>query len=353
MPVGGARYALLVQPCHVVGSVMANVSTRPSVSDGNGIVSYEANGLGGSVTLPSCAHFDTVLCVNVNLGYMTTDGWREVNLANWESRVPLHTGPGGYDLDAFDDPDHLSGVVRYDLPRLGRLDGLDVVHLQCHIGTDTVSLARLGARSLTGLDFSPAALTAARALAERAKANVTFVESDLYDAVDTVGPARFDVVYTGIGAICWLPDIVRWARVVADLLRPGGRLFLREGHPVLWSVSDPRPDGLLVIEFPYFETDGVSFSEPVTYAGEGTLAAPDIVHFNHGLGEIFNALWAAGLTISAFEEHRELPWNPLGDAMVASDIHDGEFMLASGQERLPLSYTLQAMKPPTHDEPIN
>ena len=110
---------------------------------------------------------------------MMADGWREVNKANWESRVPLHTGPGGYDLDAFDDPDHLSTVVRYDLPRLGRLDGLDVVHMPCHIGTDTVGQARLGARSVTGLDFSPSALAAARALAARAGAEISFVESDL------------------------------------------------------------------------------------------------------------------------------------------------------------------------------
>ena len=89
------------------------------------------------------------------------DDWRSINLANWEARVPLHTALDGYDLAAFDDPEYLSAAVRYDLPRLGKLDGRDVVHLQCHIGTDTVSLARLGARSVTGLDFSPAALGAA------------------------------------------------------------------------------------------------------------------------------------------------------------------------------------------------
>ena len=114
---------------------------------------------------------------------------------------------------------------------------------------------------------------------------------------------------------------------------------------MLWAMSDPRTDGLLVVEFPYFETDGVNFSEPLTYAGEGTLAAPDIVHFNHGLAEIFNALWATGLTITGFEEHREVPWNALGDEMVASDTHDGEFVLVRDRDRMPLSYTLQAVKP--------
>ncbi len=93
----------------------------------------------------------------------------------------------------------------------------------------------------------------------------------------------------------------------------------------------------------------MAFSETVTYAGEGTLEAPDIIHFNHGLGEIFNALWATGLTITAFDEHREVPWNPLGDAMVASDTYDGEFVLAHGPDRMPLSYTLQAVKLPTHN----
>jgi SAM-dependent methyltransferase len=277
---------------------------------------------------------------------MSVPDWRSTNLANWESRVAVHTGPGGYHLDAFDDPDHLSAVVRYDRPRLGRLDGQDVVHLQCHLGTDTVSLARLGARSVVGVDFSPSALQAARQLAERARTPVDFVEADAYDAVAAAGAESFDVVYTGVGAICWLPDIARWAQVVAGLLRPGGRLFMREGHPVLWSMSDPRPDGLLVIEYPYFETEGTVFVEEATYAGEGVVNSPSSVAFNHGLGEIFSALAAAGLQLTGFVEHREVSWNPLGEAMVASADYEGEYVLATGRDRMPLSYTLQARKEP-------
>lgn len=274
----------------------------------------------------------------------TTAAWRETNLANWESRVPIHTASGGYELDAFEDPAHLSHIVRYDLPRLGRLDGLDVVHLQCHIGTDTVSLARIGARSTVGLDFSPGAVAAGRRLAARAGNDVRFVEADVYDAVQVLGAQSADLVYTGIGAICWLPDIRRWAQVIAGLLRPGGRLFMREGHPMLWTLSDPREDGLLVVEYPYFETEGVVFTEETTYGGEGLLASPDQVSFNHGLGEIFAALRDAGLALTAFEEHREVPWNPLGDAMVESSEHDGEWVLAAGADRLPTTYTLQAVK---------
>lgn len=273
-----------------------------------------------------------------------SSSWREINLANWESRVPVHTGPDGYPLDAFDDPTYLSEVVRYDLPRLGRLDGLDVLHLQCHIGTDTVSLARHGARSTTGLDFSPAAVAAARVLAERAGNKVDFVESDAYDAVTALGAHRFDLVFTGIGALCWLPDIRRWADVVAGLLRPGGRLFMREGHPMMWTLSDPRPDGLLVVEYPYFESPGIVFSEAESYSGTGEIASPDSVGFNHGLGEIFTALRDAGLTMTDFTEHQEVPWNPLGDGMEESPEWPGEYRLVTGRERVPLTYTLQATK---------
>ena len=131
--------------------------------------------------------------------------WRTMNLATWESRMPVHLGPDGYDLARFDDPQQLSSVVRYDLPRLGRIDGLDVVQLQCHISTDTVSLARLGARSVVGLDFSPSAVCAARDLAPRAGTNIRFVEADVYDAPTAVGAGSFDLVYTGIGALFCCP----------------------------------------------------------------------------------------------------------------------------------------------------
>lgn len=271
-----------------------------------------------------------------------TDDYRSINLANWNSRVPYHEQ--GYRLDRYrDDPSLLSAVVRFDLARLGDVSGLDVVHLQCHLGTDTVSLARLGART-TGLDFSEPALEVARRLAADCGHEIDFVCSDVYGAVEGLGRERFDLVYTGIGALCWLPDVHRWAQVVADLLRPGGRLFLREGHPMVWTLCDPRPDGLLVVEYPYFEVDGgTSFHEEETYTDQsGPLASPEIVHFNHGLGEIFNALWDAGLRITGFDEHASLPWNVAGNAMVEGD--DGEFRLREQPERLACSYTLRAVK---------
>ena len=166
----------------------------------------------------------------------------------------------------------------------------------------------------------------------------------MYDAVEVLGGERFDLVYTGIGALCWLPDVRRWADVVAGLLRPGGRLFMREGHPMVWSLCDPRPDGLLVVEYPYFETRGTLFSEPKTYVEhEGDIASPDSVGFNHGLGQIITALQDAGMTFTSLEEHMSLPWNAAGDAMVEDEL--GEWSLRDQPERLAGTYTLQASKP--------
>ena len=270
--------------------------------------------------------------------------YRAVNLAQWDERAPAHAASPDYAVDQFvADPGFLSGVVRFDRDLLGDVRGLRGVHLQCHIGTDTISLARLGA-SMTGLDFSPAALAQARDLARRTGSPAEFVEADAYDAVNVLGAGQFDLVYTGIGALCWLPDIRRWAQVVAGLLKPGGRLFIREGHPMLWSLADPRPDRLLVVDLPYFERP-----EPSIWDEGGTYVATDAVfehntsaEWNHGLGETVTALLDAGMTLTGLAEHDTVPWDALPGQM--EDIGGGEWRLTDRPWRLPASYTLQATR---------
>lgn len=157
------------------------------------------------------------------------DEHRDVNRALWDERAPAHAESPDYAVrQLIADPTRLSDVVRFDVPRLGDIAGLRAVHLQCHIGTDTISLGRLGAR-MTGLDFSGTSVAIAREIAQSAGIAADFVEADVYDAAEALGVNSFDLVYTGVGALVWLPDIRRWAEVVARLLRPGGRLFLREG----------------------------------------------------------------------------------------------------------------------------
>jgi SAM-dependent methyltransferase len=275
---------------------------------------------------------------------MTMDESREQNLKSWESRVGVHATSKMYDLDGIvSGAKQYSDIFAFDVEPLGDVSGLDAVHLQCHIGTDTVSLARTGAR-VTGLDFSPAALEVGRDLADRCGLDVRFVESELYGAVDVLGREQFDLVYTGVGALGWLPDIKGWARVVADLLRPGGRLYLREGHPVLWTLDPERTDQLLVLGYPYFETE-----EPEIFEFAGTYTDGDASHvvattheWNHGLGEIVQAVLDAGLTLTRLVEHDFAEWKAL-DWMAVDD--KGHWRLPEHRERLPVMYTLEARKP--------
>ena len=269
----------------------------------------------------------------------------QINLANWEERAPAHAASPDYDVARFvRDPKYLSGVVRFDLPRLGDVRGLRVVHLQCHIGTDTVSLARLGA-SVVGLDFSPAAVAQARDLARRLGADTEFVLANVYDAPDVLGRERFDLVYTGIGALCWLPDIAGWAKVVASLLKPGGRLFLREGHPMLATLDDPDENDELRVRFSYFEqAEPTVFDEPGTYVATDISFETTITHeWNHGLGEVVTAAMDAGLTLTMLAEHDSAPWEAMPGMMNRGN--DGEWRLIDRPQRLPLTYTLQATKP--------
>jgi SAM-dependent methyltransferase len=271
-----------------------------------------------------------------------TDDYRRINRASWDERAPAHAASPDYGFSEFADPAYLSDTVRFDLPRLGDVSGLRGVHLQCHIGTDTVSLARLGAR-MSGLDFSPAALLEAQKLSVLAGVTIDFHEADVYAADALFGRETFDLVYTGIGALCWLPDVQRWARVVADLLRPGGRLFMREGHPVLFSLDESQA-GRLEIGYPYFEhKDPLVLVQAGTYVATPSTFSQNVTHqWNHGIGEIVTALLDAELTLTQLVEHDSVPWDALPGQMTA--IGGGEWQLAERPERLPHTFTLEAIK---------
>ena len=246
------------------------------------------------------------------------DDYRDVNRANWDERVAAHAASPDYAVSRFtEDPAFLSEVVTFDLPRLGDIAGLDAVHLQCHIGTDTVSLARLGATHDGARLLGPRARAGPRASPRPPASTIDFVESDLYGAPEALGRERFDLVYTGIGALCWLPDVRRWAEVVASLLRPGGRLFIREGHPVLWALAEPRAEAARASSTP-------TSSRPSRWSGTSAARTSrpsrcsrttSTHEWNHGLGEIVTAVLAAGLELTALEEHDRVPWDALPGQM--------------------------------------
>lgn len=270
------------------------------------------------------------------------DSARRANQENWEDRVPLHEE--AYGLEAFDDAHHLSEVVRDDLAVLtsflpsGSVAGLDLCHLQCHIGTDTVSLARAGAR-VTGVDFSPSALRTAGHLAARAGVDATWVETDVLDARAAV-TGDFDVVYTSIGTISWLDDLDRWAAQIVGLLRPGGSFFIRDGHPALYALDEDAPT--LTARYPYFATGHAQqWDDASTYAGAGQVAHARTYEWPHSLSEIFGALLRAGLRIEHFDEGKTLPWR-FSDRMV--EVPGGYAWPDSERDLLPCTYTIIARR---------
>jgi SAM-dependent methyltransferase len=286
---------------------------------------------------------------------MTTDDnspYYEANRARWDESVPIHVVSQGYDVDGF-----LRGeksLYALEMAEVGDVRGKRLLHLQCHFGVDTLNWARLGAQ-VTGLDFSGPAVEQARALARQIGfEDATFVQANLYDARDAV-KGQFDIVYTGIGALCWLHDIREWARIVAHFLAPGGFLYLYEGHPILWTLDQERDDQALVILEPYFELPKPSeYEGEYTYVDGPALKNTKDYEWNHGIGEIVTALIDAGLTLEFLHEHREmawagLPWMSPNDGEVASGTSHQRrtswSLPPEQRDKVPLMYSLRARKP--------
>jgi 2-polyprenyl-3-methyl-5-hydroxy-6-metoxy-1,4-benzoquinol methylase len=266
--------------------------------------------------------------------------WIEGNREWWDERAPSHAGGDFYDLDSFRTGSGGDRLRPFEGDELG-IDpaGLDLVHLQCHIGTDTLSWASRGA-SVTGLDFSEPALEAARRLAADIGIPAEFVRSDVYDAAAALGHRRFDVVYTGCGALTWLPDIERWAEVVASLLRPGGVLYLVEIHPFLWPFDDDTEEP--VVAWPYFGPI-VWHDATGSYTDRELKTEHNTTHEqNWGIGAVITAIVRAGLVIELVAEH------PLGVEQVwpfmerVEGAAGGWWIMPPDRPQLPLLWSLRA-----------
>jgi len=221
---------------------------------------------------------------------------------------------------------------------IGDVAGQRLIHLQCHFALDTLSLARRGAR-VTGLDFSPPAIAAARDLAARVGAVATFVEADVYEARQHV-EGLFDIAYVTWGTICWLPDIHRWAAVVASLLKPDGFLYLADTHPSAMVLDEK--DGLLEPTFgwrtPKDRPD--RFVETQTYTGDALPSESETFNWIHPLSDTISGLIAAGLRLDFLHEHEVLPYR-----LYPSMVQDGQlFRLPDGSVPFPLSFSLKATK---------
>ncbi len=260
------------------------------------------------------------------------------NRTSWDQRVPVHVASEFYDVEGWLRAGR--GPPPAEVAALGDVSGLDLVHLQCHFGLDTLAWARVGAR-VTGLDFSEPAVEQARVLATRAglEDRATFVCANVYDAVDALDHQTFDVVYVSLGALCWLPSVDRWASVAAALARPGGRLFLHDVHP----LSDALSDDELVLEHTYFEEPEPYIDDSGFTYTDGTYAVSMERNYswNHSLGEIVTAVIDHGFVLEGLEEH---DWTSFARFPWLVRERDHHYVLPPGRPRIPLSFSLSARR---------
>ena len=274
------------------------------------------------------------------------DEYREANRALWNAWTRINLRSEMYDVEAF-----AAGRDRdlrpIDRAGPGDVRGKSLLHLQCHFGMDTIRWAGYGA-TVTGVDFSEEAVTAARALAARMGVPATFVQSDVYDLPRHL-TGRFDVVFTSHGVLGWLPDLDRWAQVIAHFLAPGGVFYIVEAHPLLHIFDDRVTEPALRFLYPYFHGP-----EPIREEYPGCYSTPEepitsVEHiWLHTVSDLINALARAGLRIEAFEEYpflawRFFPWMERGA--------DGWWRLPDdprlpqGRGSLPLMFSLKATGP--------
>lgn len=257
-----------------------------------------------------------------------------LNRALWDARVEPHLASEFYGLPAF--RAGRTTLNEIELGLLGELAGQSLLHLQCHFGLDTLSLARLGAH-VTGVDFSEKAIAAARGLAAEQGLPAEFVCCNIYDLPEHLD-GQFDMVFTSYGVIGWLPDLDAWGRLIARYLKPGGRFIIAEFHPAVWMFDD----AFTRIEYSYFQQAPIVETVKGTYADREAEIENHSVGWNHSLDQVFQALLANGLQIEDFREYDYSPYNCLQNM---AELSPGRFHIAGMEGKLPLVFAVKSQKP--------
>ena len=264
-----------------------------------------------------------------------------VNLRYWEEVVPVHAASRFYDVAGFLAGRSSLGPIEDS--ELGSVAGLNVLHLQCHFGMDSLELARRGA-VVTGLDYAATAVAHARALSRNSGLAARFIECNVCDPAADAGSA-YDLVFTSWGVLGWLPDLAAWARLIAHSLRPGGRFYIVEQHPAVhWFDDDADPAADLAVRYDH-RGDGRPelYDEPGTYADRSAPVRNTQEYFwRHTMADVLGALLGAGLSLTWFREHDLIVW-PALPQLVTDDCR--VWRMPAGRPRIPLSFSLSAHKP--------
>lgn len=259
--------------------------------------------------------------------------YKEINRQTWNTKTDIHIASEFYDMKAF--MEGKNSLKDIELALLGDVSGKDLLHLQCHFGQDTLSLARMGAH-VTGLDISDKAIQRASELADDLHIPAKFVCCDLYDTRQYINE-KFDIVFSTYGTIIWLPDLDRWARVIAESLKLGGRFVFAEFHPVIWMFDDNFEN----VAYSYFNVEAIQETVSGTYADKDSNIRGKTVTWNHSLAEVMQALIDAGLRIVRFKEYDYSPY-PIFSKLDGKET--GRYRVGGFQKNLPLVYSLVAEK---------
>ncbi|OIO92866.1 MAG: hypothetical protein AUJ96_31475 [Armatimonadetes bacterium CG2_30_66_41] len=268
----------------------------------------------------------------------------QTNRLAWDERATIHAG-GAYPVEAFK-AGRVEGIT--PLPDdLGEVPGKSLLHLQCHIGLDTLTWARRGAR-VTGVDFSPVALREAQNLADELGLYATFVASDIAELPGVLA-GEFDIVLTYYGTITRLPDLTAWARTIHHFLKPGGFLHLADTHPFAAILEAPKGGRRPEPAYDYFN-GGKSLR--IESAG-GTSADPSAAtahrvtyQWLHPLQEVLGSLLDAGLRLDYLHEFPFTFYNLYyyeNEHLMRQD-EDGWWHPVDSPNRLPLMFSVKASK---------
>lgn len=264
---------------------------------------------------------------------MESTDYQKINRKSWNDRVESHLQSEFYDMEGFrNGKNSLKGI---ELDLLGDVSNKSVLHLQCHFGQDTLSLARMGAK-VTGVDISDESIAAAEKLTEALNLPARFICSDVYDLPGEL-KEEFDMVFTSYGTIGWLPDINKWAKVVSRFLKPGGEFVFAEFHPVVWMFDDDFKE----VKYRYFNSGPIVETETGSYADKKSESISKTVSWNHGLAEVLDALVRNGLNI---ETIREFDYSPHNCFQHTVEYLPGKFRIKHLNDKIPMVYALKARK---------
>lgn len=265
---------------------------------------------------------------------MKSEDYLEINRHSWNNRTDAHVKSEFYDQEGF--MNGRSSLNEIELSLLGDVRNKSVLHLQCHFGQDSISLVRLGAE-VTAIDLSDTSIKTAREINKKLGLDCRFINCNVYDVPDKV-EGEFDFVFTSYGVNGWLPDLNKWANVIFEKLKPGGKLIFVEFHPVVWMYDDDFKG----IAYRYFNSGPISEEEEGTYADTSAPIKQKYIMWNHGLAEVFTSLTEAGLIVEKFQEFDYSPYPAFAGV---KEYEPGKFQIEKFGNKVPLVYAMVASKP--------